>query len=335
MLVVSVGVEAGACAGGPSGGAYGGPSVGRSGVPWRGRGSGWGCVAAARLACGWRPCVDASGGVWGCGAGLAVEPGAGSMRGCAVPGGCSGRQPTAHVFLGLGTAPLQAGDARRPWIPVAAWCSGWCRCAARLDARSCRGLCGALVLDGAGTSVVRVASAACCRSGEVMGAWGAEVDRPEDVEAVGPCGASTPDGARARTLVAPVGTVALDRGGRVVMLAVLREEEEELWCRAPPVIILATAALPYVPGPGGGTCSCWARRTNGVRLRGRGMPLHVRLAAISLSVAPLVMAPPQSKETPHSPPWAPLTIPIARSASPTSRLKANGRRPVRVTTVVR
>ena len=60
------------------------------------------------------------------------------------------------------------------------------------------------------------------------------------------------------------------------MVAVLWEEEEELWCRAPPAIILATAALPYVPGRGGGMCSCWAPRANGLRLRGRGMPLHER-----------------------------------------------------------
>ena len=125
VLVVSVGVAPHACVGGPSGGAYAGPSVGRSGVPRCGRGSGWSCVAAARLAAGWRPCVDARGGVWGCGAGLPVGLRAVSMCGCAVPGGCSGRVPTAPVFVGLGTAPLPAGDARCPWIPVAAWCCGW------------------------------------------------------------------------------------------------------------------------------------------------------------------------------------------------------------------
>ena len=98
----------------------------------------------------------------------------------------------------------------------------------------------------------------------------------ETKQAVKPCGAPTPDGARARTFVALVAVVARDRGGWVVMVAVLREEEEELWCQAPPAIILATAALPYVPGSSGGTCGCWARRANGWRLRGRGMPLHVR-----------------------------------------------------------
>ena len=178
--------------------------------------------------------------------------------------------PTAPVFVGLGTAPLPAGDARCPWIPVAAWCCGGCRCAARLDARSCRGLCGVLALDGAGASVVRVASAARWWCAVATGVWGAEVDGPEDVEAV------AADGARVSTFVALVAVVARDRGGRVLMVAVLREEREELWCRAPPAIILATAALPYVLGCGGGTCGCWAHCNSGWRLRGRSMPLHVR-----------------------------------------------------------
>ena len=152
------------------------------------------------------------------------RPGAGSMCGCAVTGGCSGRVPTAPVFVGLGMALLPAGDARCPWILVAAWCCGWRRSAAPSDARSCRGLCGAPALDGAGASVVCVASAACC--------WcGAEVDGPEDAEAVGPCGAPTPDSARARTFVALVAAVARDQGRRLVMVVVLREEEGELWCR--------------------------------------------------------------------------------------------------------
>ena len=51
---------------------------------------------------------------------------------------------------------------------------------------------------------------------------------PEDLQAVGPCGALTPDGARARTFVALVAAVACDRGRRVVMVALLREEEEWL-----------------------------------------------------------------------------------------------------------
>ena len=117
-----------------------------------------------------------------------------------------------------------------------------------------------------------MALAACCQGGVVTGALGAEVDGPEDVEAVGPCGAPTYDGARASTFVALVAGVARDRGARLVTVAVFREEEEELWCRAPPAIILATAALPYVPGRGGGTCGCLARRANGWRLRGWGMP---------------------------------------------------------------
>ena len=195
--------------------------------------------------------------------------GSGPRAGMRCQGVARGGCP-APVFVGLGTAPLPAGDARCPWIPVAMWCSGGCCCAARLDARSCRGLCGVSALDGAGASVVRVASAACCWCGVVTGASGAEVDGPENVEAVGP------RGARARTFVALVAVVVGDRGRWVVMVALLREEEEELWCRAPPAIILATAALPYVPGRGGGTCGCWAHRANCWRLRGRGMPLHVR-----------------------------------------------------------
>ena len=120
VMVVSVGAAIRVCLGGPSGGAYAGPAFGRSGVPWRGRGSGWACFAAAQLAAGWRPRVDAPGGVWGFQAGLPVVPGAGPMCGCAVPRGCSGRVPTAAVFVGLRTAPLPAGDARCHWMPVAA-----------------------------------------------------------------------------------------------------------------------------------------------------------------------------------------------------------------------
>ena len=52
LLVVYVGVAVRVCVGGPLDGAYAGPSVGRSGVPWRGRGSAWAYVAAARLADG-------------------------------------------------------------------------------------------------------------------------------------------------------------------------------------------------------------------------------------------------------------------------------------------
>ena len=130
--------------------------------------------------------------------------------------------------------------------------------------------------DGAGAAVVGGASAARCWCVLARGVWGAEVDGPEDV------GAVALDGARARTFVALVAVVARDRGGRVVIVAVLWEEEEELCCRAPRAIILATAALPYVPGRGGGTCGCWARSAGGWRLRGRGMPLHVTEAAISL-----------------------------------------------------
>ena len=108
-----------------------------------------------------------------------------------------------------------------------------------------------------------------------MVAWGAEEDGLEDVEVVGLCGAPAHDGAKARTFVALVAAGARDRGW-VVMVANLRAEVEELWCRAPPAIILATAALPYVSGCGAGTGGCWARRATGTSLRGRGIPLHVR-----------------------------------------------------------
>ena len=53
VVVVSVGVAARLCVRGSLGGAFAGPAVGWSGVPRRGRGSGWACVAAARLAAGW------------------------------------------------------------------------------------------------------------------------------------------------------------------------------------------------------------------------------------------------------------------------------------------
>ena len=155
------------------------------------------------------------------------------------------------------------------------------------------------------------------------------MDRPEDVEDV------AANGARSRTFVALVAVVARDRGGVSVMVVVLREVEDEPSSQVPLAIILATAALPYVPGCGGGMRGCWARCASGWRLRGRGMPLHVREAAISLSVAPGVMAPLRWKNSPHSPPWAPRTMPITHSASPTSQLKVKGRRVVRVTTVVR
>ena len=50
---------------------------------------------------------------------------------------------------------------------------------------------------------------------------GAVVDGPEDVEDV------AADGAWARTFVALVAVVARDRGGGVVMVAVLRDGEDE------------------------------------------------------------------------------------------------------------
>ena len=125
--------------------------------------------------------------------------------------------PTAPVFLGLGMAPLPAGDTRCPLIPVVVWCCGGCRCAARSDARSCRGLCGVPALDGDGASVVCVASVARCWCGVVTGVGGAEVDGLGNVE-------DFAADVWARTFVALVAVVVRDRGGGLVMVAVLREE---------------------------------------------------------------------------------------------------------------
>ena len=200
----------------------------------------------------------------------------------------------AAVRLGL-----PAGGCRGRWLVAASgragWLWTWVACgarawaclqaygaegvlgsgAARLDARSCRGLCGVPAPDGAGTPVVRVASLACGWCAEWTVAGGAEVYGLEDVEAIGFCGAPTPDGARARTFVALVAAVARDWGS-VVMIVLPWVEVEELWYQALPAVILATAALPYVPGRGGGTSGCWARRATGTSLRGRDIPLHVR-----------------------------------------------------------
>ena len=210
--MLSVGVVVCACVGGPSGGVNAGSAAGRSGVPWCGRGPGWACVAAAWLAASRGPCAGATGGVRGCG--LLVGLGAGSLCGCAVPGDCSGWVPTAPVFVGLGMAPLPAGDVRCPRFSVAVWCCVGCRCASRLDARSCRGLCGVPALDGAGSPVVRVSSVACCWCAAATGLGGAEVDGLGDVEDVAA-------DVRARTFVALVAVVARDRSGRVVMVAVV------------------------------------------------------------------------------------------------------------------
>ena len=130
------------------------------------------------------------------------------------PGGCPGWISTAPVFVGPGRAPLLAGDARCPLLPVAAWCCVGCLCAACLDARSCRGLCGVPALDGAGSLVVRVASGACCWCGSAAGVGGAEVDGLGDVEDVAA-------DVQARTFVALVAVVARDRGGGVLMVAVV------------------------------------------------------------------------------------------------------------------
>ena len=97
-----------------------------------------------------------------------------------------------------------------------------------------------------------MASVVCGQCGEWAVMWGVEGDGLEGVEVVGLRGALVPDGAGARTLVALVAAVVRGRGW-VVMAATLGVEVEELWCRAPPAVIQATAALPYLAGCGVGT----------------------------------------------------------------------------------
>ena len=150
--------------------------------------------------------------------------------------------------------------------------------------------------DGAGAPVVHVAPEVCGRCGEWTVAWGVEVDGLEDMEVVGLCGAPVPGGARARTFVALVAAVVRGRGW-VVMVAVLRVEVEELWCRAPPAINLPTAALPYVPGCGGGTSGCWARRATG--MRGRGIPLPREKGRHQPLGCPLNQAPAAAEKIPQ------------------------------------
>ena len=116
------------------------------------------------------------------------------------------------------------------------------------------------------------------------------------------------DGAGERTFVALVAAVVRGRGW-VAMVATLRLEVEEPWCRAPPAVIRASAALTYVPGCGGGTSGWQARHATGRSLWGRGIPLHVRWDAISLSGAPLVMPPLRPKDSPHLWPWPTRVIP--------------------------
>ena len=271
-LVASAEVAVRVCVGGPSDGVCVGPAVGQTGGLWCGWGSRLACVgAASRL-----PRVDASVGVRGCGPGSPAGPGPCPVCRRMLPSCCSGRVLAGAVLVWLGMVPLPAGDAWGSRMAVAAWCCGWCRCAARLIAHSCRELCGVSAPDGARRSVVHLAPVVCGRGGEWTVALGVRVDGLEDLEVVGLCGAPVPDGARARTFVALVAAVVRARAW-VGMVAVLRVEVEKLWCRAPLAIILATAALPYAPGCGGGTSGCWARRTTGTSLRGGGgIPLHVR-----------------------------------------------------------
>ena len=117
-----------------------------------------------------------------------------------------------------------------------------------------------------------------------------EVDGLEDMEAVGLGGEPVPDGVGAYTLVASVAAVVRGQGW-VLMVATVRLEVEELSSRAPPAVMLTTAALPYVPGCGAWTSGWWARRATGTSLRGAGIPLHIKCAATSLSGAPSVIPP--------------------------------------------
>ena len=103
-LVASVGVAVHVCVGGPSDGECVGPSVGQIGELWCGLGSGSAFVAAAWQAAGWWSRADASGGVWGSGAGSPVGPGPGIVCGCTVPRGCLGRVPAVAVSVRRGMA---------------------------------------------------------------------------------------------------------------------------------------------------------------------------------------------------------------------------------------
>ena len=68
---------------------------------------------------------------------------------------------------------------------------------------------------------------------------------------------------------------------------------------------------------------------------GEGYPPPREIAAISISDAPSTRPPLRLQRSPHLLPWAPQTTSMIYSASPTSQPKVNGRRLVRVMTVVR
>ena len=145
-----------------------GLAVSQTGGLFCSRGSGMARVGAAGR---WSR-VEASGGIWGCGPGSPAGPGPGPVCGRMVPRGCSGRALVAAVFVWLGMCPLPAGDAWSSQVAVAACCCGGCRCAARLAAHSCRGLCGVPAPDGAGAPVVLVGSEVSGRRGEWAVSWG-------------------------------------------------------------------------------------------------------------------------------------------------------------------
>ena len=155
-LEALVGVAVRVCVGGPSDGVCVGLAVGQTGGLWCWWGSGLACVGAA----GWWP----RGGAGGCRPGSPAEPGPGPICWRMLARGCSGRALVVVVFVWLGMFPLPAGDAWCSRVAVAAWCCGGCRCAARLAARSCRGLYGVPAPEGAGAPVVLVASVVRGRS---------------------------------------------------------------------------------------------------------------------------------------------------------------------------
>ena len=160
------------------------------------------------LPLGWLPAVDraqarrvvlgVAGFLWGS---MPVPFAGVRCRGVARPG-CP-TPPYSWGWVWLRSRQVMPGV---PWFPVAVWCCVGC---ARLDAHSCRGLCGVPALGGAGLPVVGVASLACCWC---CAATGVEPDRLGDEEDVAA-------DVRAGILVALVAVVARDQGWRVVMVA--------------------------------------------------------------------------------------------------------------------
>ena len=196
-MVVSVGVAMYACVGGRrvchgAGGAPGGPVLLLAG-----------CLPAVDRARTRRVVLGVAGFLWGSGSAprAGVRCQGGVRAGCPPP-------PYSSGWVWLRSWQVTPG------VPGSLWPCGVVvvfRCAARLDARSCRGLCGVPALDGAGAPEVRVALVARCWCGVATGVGGAEVDGLGDVEDVAA-------DVWAHTFV------VRDWGGGVAMVAVLREE---------------------------------------------------------------------------------------------------------------